>query len=220
MSVIAHFTIPADEFALGRLLSLDPAIEVHLESMIPTSETMIPYFWTRNVSASRVEEVLASDPVVTRVTVLDEVGDEALFRVEWSEEINGLIDALRDSHAVIVEAIGSNDVWSLRLRFDDYETLSVFYRTCVQREIKPALERVHNPVDPSMSAERGLTKEQQEAVMAAYELGYYSVPRQVTLRDLGEHLGISDVAASQRLRRGLATLVGATVATHSTGGYE
>lgn len=76
------------------------------------------------------------------------------------------------------------------------------------------LERVHNPAVPEdLGLEFSLTDVQRETLLAAHETGYFEVPREATLGDLAEQLGVTDTAASQRLRRGMATLVAATLAS-------
>jgi predicted DNA binding protein len=52
-----------------------------------------------------------------------------------------------------------------------------------------------------------LTAEQREALSRAVEAGYFDVPRRTTLVGLARELGISDTATSQRLRRGVATVL-------------
>lgn len=59
-------------------------------------------------------------------------------------------------------------------------------------EIK-SIERVgHEP---------GLTNRQEEVLRTAYELGFYNVPRDVSLRDLSRLFGVSTRALSEILRR-------------------
>ncbi|MEF8867252.1 MAG: helix-turn-helix domain-containing protein [Haloarculaceae archaeon] len=57
----------------------------------------------------------------------------------------------------------------------------------------------------------GLTEEQRDAPAAAPEVDYLAVPHRVTLGELAERLGISDTAASRRIRRRLSTLLSATL---------
>lgn len=52
-----------------------------------------------------------------------------------------------------------------------------------------------------------LTSTQLEALDAALEAGYYDIPRDVTLRELAERLGVSASSLSERIRRAEARLV-------------
>lgn len=215
VSVIAVFTVPYPEFALGRALDANSGIEVRLESIVPAGEQVMPYFWVSKSDAPTIEERLKSDPVTKAVSQIDQANGEVLFRVDWSPEINGLVATILDSDAVVLEAEGTGDVWSLRLRFPNYEELSGFYQECAGRDVSLELEKVHEPAESGNERTYGLTDEQRTTLLAALDGGYYAVPRKMTLEDLADSLGISDSAASQRLRRGLTTLLTATLLDES-----
>lgn len=53
--------------------------------------------------------------------------------------------------------------------------------------------------------ETTISTEQRRLLGTAVEAGYFRVPRRVTLEELGERLGMSDVEASRALRRTLET---------------
>lgn len=71
------------------------------------------------------------------------------------------------------------------------------------------LERVH-PLgaedDATVARRWNLTPAQEEAIRAAYEMGYFSVPREHTADVVADELGISKTAFLERLRRGQAAL--------------
>jgi predicted DNA binding protein len=52
-----------------------------------------------------------------------------------------------------------------------------------------------------------LTEPQREALLLAYEQGYYDSPRTTTLADLADQFGISRQAVSNRLKRGTRQLI-------------
>lgn len=212
MSVIADFSIPADNFPLGHLLEVRQGVQVRLESMIPTGSTAVPYFWVQSPDVEAVEEALRESAVVETVTVVDEIEDETLFRVDWDEDIDGVVEAIADAEAMILEARGHGDHWSFQIRFHEYETMSRFYRDLVDKDISVELEGVNNQSPSSRSADFGITPGQHEALQLALRRGYFSVPRETTLVDLAEELGISDSAVSQRIRRGLTNVLSTTLA--------
>ncbi|MGQ3330255.1 helix-turn-helix domain-containing protein [Halorubrum sp. FL23] len=65
------------------------------------------------------------------------------------------------------------------------------------------VERVRQRVDPV----RLLTDRQQELLLAAVELGYYDVPRQSTLTEVADHVGIAKSTCSETLQRVERTVV-------------
>mgnify|MGYP005849327063 CR=1 FL=1 len=59
------------------------------------------------------------------------------------------------------------------------------------------VERIRQRVDPV----RLLTDRQRELLLTAVELGYYDVPRQSTLTDVADHVGIAKSTCSELLQR-------------------
>lgn len=211
MSVVAEFTLPATDFELGRLLEVRQGIDVRLESMIPTGDSVMPYFWVSARDSEAVEAALERDELAESYEIVDTVNDEVLFRVEWSEDINGVVEALLDADAVVLQAVGTGDSWSLELRFGEYDSLSSFYRNCIEKDISLDLDRVYDAAESRGHGDYGLTPEQLQTLLNAFEAGYYDVPRETTLVELADQLGISDSAVSQRLRRGTAALISSTL---------
>ncbi|MEM4781601.1 MAG: helix-turn-helix domain-containing protein [Halalkalicoccus sp.] len=215
MSVIANITIQTADFPLGRAFRSQPDLTVHLERAIPLGERIIPYIRVSNESLEEIKAGLSEVVEAESITVVDEIGDEALVRMEWPESTNGILGGVIDAGGVLLEAYGRGETWHLELRFDTHRDLTAFYRYCADHDIRISLDSVHNPGIPNhLGLDFTLTETQRETLLMALERGYFDVPRQVTLRDLGEELGISDAAVSQRLRRGLATVIEASVPEH------
>lgn len=207
MSAIAVFSIPATEFPLGQLLEVRPGVQIRLESMVPTKDAVIPYFWVQTPDIETVEAALADSPLVEASHLVDRIGDEALFQVTWSEDIDGVIETIAETDCVILSGTGRGDDWSFRLRFSSYDELSSFYQRVKEKGIPVTIERIHDPVDHAGLPGTLLTQDQAEALSVALSEGYFDVPRRITLSELGDRLDISDSAVSQRIRRGLGTLL-------------
>jgi predicted DNA binding protein len=212
MSVLAVVSVPASAFVLGTTFAVDPAVHVRLERFVPVGDDTVPYFWIGDDSVERVTTALEADPEVEAWAVVEQTGSEALVRVEWANNAEPLLDAIREHDGHILEATGSAETWELRIRFVDHEHLAACYRTCADRDIPLTLERLHNPgVPEEMGIWSSVTDTQRRTILAAFEAGYFDVPRQTSLVELAEDLGVSDTAVSQRLRRGLTSLIAATL---------
>ncbi|MFB6164847.1 MAG: helix-turn-helix domain-containing protein [Haloarculaceae archaeon] len=221
MSVIATVIVPAADFALGRALVIDPDIRIRIERTIPVGDTVIPYLWISDHDVSLAVEALEADPHVESARIVDRVDGESLVKIEWTGEIDGLLTVLADSDGVMLQADGQSDAWTFQLRFPTHQTLATFFRTCRDRGIGVDLQRVHNPgVPEELGMHFSLTDTQRETLQTALATGYFDVPRETTLVELAERLGVSDSAVSQRLRRGIATLVAATLDERDGGGSE
>lgn len=212
MAVIAYFTTPAEDFIFEDVLAAQPNMRIQLETMVPTGSTLIPYCWITGGDIPAIEGAFEESSFIETARLLDQVDDEALFRLKWAQEFDGLIDTIRESEAVMLEGVGGGGEWSFRFRFPSYKQLSLFYQTCADNDIRLTLEKIHNPVEPRDMVGYGLTTRQRQALLAALELGYFEIPRRTTLGELGENFDVSDAAVSQRIRRGLGTLMSATLA--------
>ncbi|WP_276270764.1 bacterio-opsin activator domain-containing protein [Haloarcula litorea] len=211
MSVIVTITVPAADFALGGTLPVDSETTVRLERVVPMSGAFAPYVWITGATPATVEEALTDDEAVASFERLDEVDGERLYRLTWTHSPSGVVDALGDHGGEVVEASAQRGSWTLRLRFADRDDLTGFYRSCRSSGVDVDVTAVHDP-ESSPDSELGLTATQYETLRAALEAGYFEVPRRTSLTDLAAELGVSDSAVSQRLRRGVGTLLLATVA--------
>ncbi|WP_425494332.1 helix-turn-helix domain-containing protein [Natronoglomus mannanivorans] len=134
-----------------------------------------------------------------------------MYRVEWRENTGSIIDLVIQLDAVVLEASGGAGYWELRIRFDNREQVSRFQQYCVEREISFSLQRLYGPSQPLTGGQYGLTSKQQEALVTAWEAGYFDTPREVTLDDIASTLDITRQSLSQRLRRAHHALVRNTI---------
>ena len=211
MSVIATITVPATEFRLGAALESEVDATVVVETTVPTSETVVPYLWVPADAVDAIVDGLEADSAVASASIVDEIDDSYLVKVEWADAVNGLLEAIRGNEAIVTKALGTPARWTFRLRFPSDEELSAFYADCTDSDIPLDVVQLYESVSPEPETRFGLTDAQRELVLAAYDAGYFDVPRRTTLVELGDQLEISDSAGSQRLRRGLAALIGSTL---------
>ncbi|MFB6130194.1 MAG: bacterio-opsin activator domain-containing protein [Salinigranum sp.] len=212
MSVITNLHVPARDFVLGEALTSNPGVRVSLERVVPIGDSFVPYFWASNNSLVDIEDAIGRVDGVESFEVVDSIDSEALIKVVWKEGPNGLFDSLAESGGTLLEATGESERWSLQVRFENREDLTAFYRSCVDRGISLELTGVHNPgLLDEVGLGFALTDTQRETLVAALEAGYFDVPRRTNLVELADRMGVSDTAVSQRIRRGVATLLRATL---------
>lgn len=204
-SVAADITIPADSFQLGRILSgADHRIE--LTQFVPTGNSFVPYFWVNTPDLAAFEETVESDERVANIERVDVGTGGTLFRIEWSTEVDGLLKAI-DSHDLhIKEAMGTEETWRFELRGQNHTTLSSFQQFLNERDVPTTIERVWNPSE-SRNNPYGMTVKQREALELAFEKGYFSVPRETSLSELAETMGITRQSFSRRMARGVNALL-------------
>ena len=214
--IIAAITIPADSFALGQILEAFPNVTIRLERIVPLQSEIIPLFWVSGGDESAIKATLEDHPHTKVVQSLTTAGDEELFEVRWLPDINGIIRAMIETEARLLEAEGTAEQWEFRLRFTTQENLTAFNQAVTSAGIPLTLQRLYNPTVPDENT--SLSAKQREAIEQAYHAGHFNVPRDSTTAELADMLDISDQAYSQRLRRGLTTLVEETLLADQTAG--
>lgn len=205
MATVAEFTLPADEFPLGTIFTELPDVTVQLERAIPDTNDVVPYFWVRGVQSDAIVEQFSEHPGVRDIREVDTIDGEYLLRCEWVSEHDSVLDGLIAPEIVLLSAIGTAEEWTFELRGESREAIAEFREYCHDHGIPVTLEELHalRPHD----TKRGLTDSQREALVVAYERGYFDTPRETTLQEVADDLGISQQALGARLRRGYRRLI-------------
>ena len=203
---VAVVTIASDGFALGRALS-DARHRIELARSVPLGDEFAPHFWIDALGASEAfEQRIEADPRVERLVRFGGTVDRFLYRIEWSAAMsNGdreFLAALRDHDVLVERAITTTtDEWLFRFRTADRETLSAFHDACSDAGVPIEVRRIAG--NPTVDESFGLTDKQREALVLAFDEGYFEVPRGSSLTELADHVGISRQAYTRRLQRAL-----------------
>ncbi|KAB1198134.1 MULTISPECIES: helix-turn-helix domain-containing protein [Haloferax] len=213
MATEATFTVPSDQFPLGTVFNQLPNVTVELERIVPARDVVIPYFWVRGTEVNDIEGAFTEHPGVKDIRLVDSVEDEYLLRVEWSMEYADVLTILTETEVPLIGAIGTNQQWTFEVRGDQQSDIADFQRRCRELDIPITLTALHALTRLESATEDTLTDTQQEALILAYERGYFESPREITMAELGEELGISQQAVASRLRRGIKHVLGRTLST-------
>lgn len=210
MATVMEFRSPADEFPLGSVFENLPGVTVELERLIPHETLIIPYFWVRGVETEDIETAFDPHTGVTDIRLVDSIEDEYLMRAEWKEEYFGILSALAKSNVVVLSGIGTRDEWRFEVRGENQEAIADFREYCQINDIDIDITAVHAML-PIQGEGYELTETQREALVLAYQSGYFDSPRTSSLEELADKLGITQQSLSSRLRRGHRRLIGATL---------
>lgn len=214
MSVIAHLSVPPDEFKLAGTLADHDSLRIDIERLIPLDGGLAPSLWVTGLSVGRARQTLLRDDDVDRAEVIDHVEEAVLVRVWWADRRHALLETLVAVEATCFEAVARNGAWHLKLRFPSREALSGCYQECLDRDVTLTVNGIYDDARPEHGrAAETLSDRQYETLRTAFETGYFAIPREITLEELAERLDISDTATSQRIRRGLQALLDEELAT-------
>lgn len=161
------------------------------------------------VDETAFEATLGEDETVAGWTHVASGDGEHLYRVQVGADrlaVRAYRHAVRlDGHLVAarVDAAG----WHVRLLFPDRAAVSTFTRRCGADGMRPRVRAVQATDSSHVGPAYELTSAQAETLRVAVERGYFDVPRRVTLETIATELDVSKQAVSERLRRGLQSLL-------------
>lgn len=207
MATIVRGTVPASEFALNHTLEALPDVEVECERIVDSGDgAVMPLLWVRYAGRDEVEAAFEEDASVDNVTCLSDFGDELLYRMDWIDHVDLLLQMLTNAEATILDAYGHGDRWKLRVLYPEREEFSATHEFCAGHGLVFDVASIRD-LDGEPAGRFGLTESQHRALVLAAQRGYYEVPRETELADLADELGISHQALSERLRRATGSLV-------------
>ncbi len=206
MPIVTDVEIPAERFVLGEVLADADGYYAELTQFVPTSDQLIPYIWIEHDDLPYVEQILRDHPRTADVLKCDERAGRTLYQIEWVRPFDDFLSIIMDGNVLVNEARGTAELWEFELLATDRDDLAAFQSACNRSNVPIEIRTVFGSI-PSSAERLGLTEKQGEVLRLAYEEGYFEIPREMTVTELGEALGISSQAASKRLRRALATVV-------------
>ena len=212
MAVIAEFIVDHADFVLEHVFDAYPEATIELDRVVPTDEAFLPYFWVWDVDVDDVVDVVEEREPLTAVELVDDVAGGGLFYARWVRDLDGLLEGMERSGLSLQKAIGTADNWQFEFRAERVDELPEFQRYLTENDVSATLVRMHDLRDGTTSGRYNLTAEQREALLLAYDTGYYETPSETDLASLARDLGISRSAFGARLRRGYGNLIEATIA--------
>lgn len=211
MGVITEFSIDADAFGPPSVVGKQTGVRLQFEPVVPTSVEVVPYVWVSGDS-DQFERAMDDSQGASTYSVVDRQDGRVLYRVRWGDALTDLLSIFTDTNAAVLEARAS-DRWYFTVRFPDDTSVTQFHERTQEQGYGLDLHRLGRSSDDRSDAgdAYGLTPEQREALVRAVDNGYFAIPRQSTLDDIADEFGISNQAASERLRRATETVLQAAL---------
>jgi len=157
------------------------------------------------------EDGLRNDSTVGEFERVIETRDgEAIYSFEYTDEAKIISPAISAANGVILNMENDGSAWILTVWMPDRTDLAHLWDYAHRNDIDIELRRV-NEYASLGSTDAGLTDSQREALLVAFERGYFEEPRNVTLGEVAAEMDISQPAASGLLRRGMKRLVASSL---------
>lgn len=217
MPVIADVHISHPELVLTPTIREGPDVTLRVISDSSTDpETRLFSFLVSGGDFDAFESALDDDPTVDEYHRQATFDDSRIYQLHYGEGIKLISPKTSEVGGLIIEAVSENDGWNVQLQLPDRQALSELYDYCNEEGITLQVNNVYGEAAVSGTRPVGVTEAQREALLAAYEKGYFKQPREVSLDELSEELDISSTAAGGRLRRGVENLVETTLVEDGT----
>src|SRR6056297_1937996 len=196
------------DIVLTETVTHDRSSKVKSVSEAGTDPTSGKFFYhIESSDFARFEAGLRTDHTIGEFERVIETRDtEAIYSFGYTDEAKILSPVISTANGVIREMENEGGAWILTIWMPERENLIQLWEYAQQNDIDIDLLRV-NEYDSLGSTDAGLTDSQREALLVAFETGYFEEPRNATLSEVAEDLDISQPAASGLLRRGIKRLI-------------
>ena len=196
------------DIVLTETVTHDRSSTVRSVSEAGTDPTSGKFFY--HITSSdfdRFEDGLRDDSTVGEFERVIETRDgEAIYSFEYTDMAKILSPVISAANGVILDMENDGTAWILTVWMPDRTQLVQLWDYARENDVDIDLLRV-NEYASLGNTDAGLTDSQREALLAAFERGYFEEPRNATLGEVAADLDISQPAASGLLRRGIKRLI-------------
>ncbi|EMA26321.1 helix-turn-helix domain-containing protein [Haloarcula argentinensis] len=212
MSITTKIHIEHERLALVPTLQNleDIAIRVITQGNTDPGSTVFP-FLIEYRDRDRLEEMLDADPTVQSYELVDWTDQTGIYYIEHTPETKLISSVVTDVNGFLVHTETKGNGWLVRLLLPDREALNTIWEYANENDISLDIIEIYGNTDTGGESSYGLTDEQRIALTTAYENGYFGEPRDISLNEVADEIGLSSTAMSGRLRRGMRNLIAATI---------
>ena len=188
-------------------------VDVTLEQQTTIDSALDLTIWAGGDDLDSFEDGLDADETVSRWVAVGGTDSRKLYRTRLTEAASSSINYHHwtDGKAVFLSAEREVGGWTVEAYFPERSVLQQFAAGCEANGVQFDLLEVSDSDGLQDTQQFGLSDVQAETLLTALERGYYSVPRQANLEELAAPLDVSHQAVSERLRRGVGSLIEHTV---------
>lgn len=203
----ARLELPAAEFALTGVFERVPDARIELEPAVATPDDhalLVVRAAERDHGA--VENSLRTAPTIGMVERFGERPGVRMYRVTWEGRARRLVQRIVAEDATLLSARAQQGQWHFRFVAPDRDAFGRAYDAIKELGCTPDCRSI-TTFEGERVGRSALTEPQRDALVAAFEAGYYNIPRDATAKEVADTLAISHQALSERLRRAQSQLV-------------
>lgn len=173
------------------------------------------FYHVQSADFDRFDDGLGSDRTIGDFERVIEIGEgQAIYRFEYTDSAKILSPIISAANGVILEMGNEGSSWLLTVWMSERANLDRLWDYAGQHDIDIELLRL-NEYGRLGTADVGVTDSQREALLVAFERGYFEEPRTATLSEVATELEVSQPAAGGLIRRGTRRLIESCLLTES-----
>jgi len=211
VTLIAELRLSDSPLVLVPSLSAAPGMTTEREWKVADQRSdPVLFLWAWGGDFEQFEAAMPEDPTIREFECVEDGGEKRLYRVVVDRSIitnPAPIDRETGASRISMETTADGAV--LEVRLPERAALRTYIDLLQERGFSVELLRAHPAGD--QHERYGLSEKQAETLREARAAGYFQVPRKTDLETLAGRLGVSEQAVSERIRRGLDTVLSETV---------
>ncbi len=206
--VKAAVRVEHPDIVLTETVTHDRSASVKSVSEAGTDPTSGKFFYHVESSDFRqFEDGLRNDHTVGEFERVIETRDgKAIYSFEYTDEAKVFSPVISTANGVVLDMENDENAWIFTVWMPERTNLADLWDNARRHDIDIELLRV-NEYASLGTTDAGLTDSQREALLVAFEAGYFEEPRDATLGEVAAELDISQPAAGGLLRRGIERLI-------------
>ena len=203
MTTVVDLNVRAADTVMGAVFEAVPSTTCEMEQSVASEGYRL---WLAGAERTAIDTALEDAPSVEEYAPVLTGDERWLYDLEFTDHSVNVFEQVANGRGTVLNASAADGRWKLRVRFGDRDDVSHAYDRLVERDVTVDLVRLTDLTEESLP-EHGLTPKQYETLLAAHEHGYFTIPRETSMQELADELGVSHQALSERLRRAYRTLV-------------
>ena len=213
MSITAKVYIEHEQLSLvPTLRQLDDIhIQVITQGTTDPGSTVFPFLIEYD-NPDELEQLLDVDETVDKFELVDRTNETSIYYIEHTPETKLISTVVTDVNGFLMSTKTKSEGWLVHLLLPERQALNSIWEYAAKENIRLDIIEIYSNEDAGGDESYGLTDEQRTALQIAFNRGYFSEPRDVSLSEVAGALGLSSTAMSGRLRRGMRNLIAATIA--------
>jgi predicted DNA binding protein len=212
MSITAKIHVRHERLALvptlGRLDGVSIRVVTHGNT--DPDATVFP-FLVEFPDRAALDAALEADPTVASYECVDWTDGVGIFYIEHTPETRLISPVVTAVNGFMIQTETKGSGWLIRMLLPDRQALNQIWEFARENDISLDIAEIYGKGGGVGERSYGLTEEQEEALATAYRRGYFNEPRDVSLSEVAEEMGLSSTAMSGRLRRGVGNLIATTL---------